>query len=314
MKKIGIIVAGLAVSLLGGASTFAEEGEKGRPDFPEMRQRLVEEFDEDGDGELNEEERDAARKQMRERRGRRERGPRAEGRGPRADRGPAEGRRRERGPAMEEGRGRGKGKAGGRGRGSDRGGPQGSPMGDPDRIFERLDADGDGILSKKEFAGGMRRMMESRGRPGPPDRGDRLGRRGSGAERDGDFDGERFRPNFNRDAEDDREGRRPPRMRDRGPRRDRGEFRDRGREFGPRKGPPGMERGRGFGPDGRRGPPEFRRGRPPREELEDEAPRPERRRRGRRPEAQPREKQESTDDSASKSEPQVEASVDTDTV
>lgn len=130
----------------------AQDEERPRRDG-EMRQRMIEEFDADGDGQLNDEERQTARETMRERRG------------DRPGRGQARG---------GEGRG-GQGRGGeGRGRGpSDRPAPP-----DPNELFDRFDENQDGQLSRDEF---LKFTQETRGRWGRgPGEGRPGGPRGEG--------------------------------------------------------------------------------------------------------------------------------------
>ena len=215
----------------------ARPAQADRPDRRAMRERMLKEFDADGDGELSGEERTKAREAMRERMQQRARG--GQGRGgfdpgdriergvrpqrpgerrgpPPVDRNRAEGPRRRGGP--EAG-------AAGRRRG-------GQP--DPMRAFDHFDEDGDGMLSRDEFGRLAERMQQIRERmQGGPEEFRGPSRGPQGNERRGDF-------------------RRPPRE------GDRGEFR------GP---PPRGERARGGefqrGPRG-----EGRRGGPAEEEAD----------------------------------------------
>jgi len=123
----------------------------------EFRAKLLEEFDADRDGELNDEERSKAREKMKGRHG------------------------------------KGRGKGGDKGR---RGGRDGEGPPNPEELFERFDANGDGQLSRQEFhklSKSMREHHERQGRgkgprgegpgrrPGPPgDSGDRPGPRREG--------------------------------------------------------------------------------------------------------------------------------------
>jgi len=110
----------------------------------EMRQKMLNEFDADGNGELNEGERANAREKMRARRGGKARGA--------------------------------KGAKGARGAKKGRKGRGGRP--DPGKMFEKFDANGDGQLSRREFmklAEAMRAHRQQRGpgklgdaRPGGP--------------------------------------------------------------------------------------------------------------------------------------------------
>lgn len=149
MKSTWVCLA-LAVPLLAIGQAAAQEEERPRRDG-EMRQRMIEEFDADGDGELNDEERQNARATMRERRG------------DRPGRGQARG---------GEGRG-GQGRGGeGRGRGpSDRPAPP-----DPNELFDRFDENKDGQLSRDEFmqlTNWTREMRERFAGAGPRGRGPR---------------------------------------------------------------------------------------------------------------------------------------------
>ncbi|MCA9229045.1 MAG: EF-hand domain-containing protein [Planctomycetales bacterium] len=189
-----------------------------RPDRGAFRQKMIEEFDADGDGKLSDEERETAREAMRERRGQDGFQGKRKGGKDRPKKGPGNGFRG----------------------GKDRPGPP-----DPNKLFELFDADGDDQLSRDEFmklsefmreqrekwgpgAGGPgERRGERRGRPGgPPDGpGDRPGPP-PGERRDfrppgplqnpGDGPGPDFRESANRrggpDGQGPRnfEGRRPP--------------------------------------------------------------------------------------------------------
>ena len=125
----------------------------------EMREKILKEFDKDGDGKLNDEEREKARDKMREF----HRGPRGEGGEP------GEGRRRDgRGP---EGRGpEGRGPEGRRGPG----GPDGPPkLPKPEELFAKFDKDKDDKLSKDEFkelTDFVHEHMPPPPPPGPPAR------------------------------------------------------------------------------------------------------------------------------------------------
>ena len=286
----------LAVSLplmLTGIVTAQPEGgdaDQSRQRNPEMRQKMIEEFDADGDGKLNDEERQEARETMRQRRG------------------------------GQDGQGR-PGRGGPQGRRGQGGGPQGPP--DPNELFDRFDEDGDGQLSREEFMKLTEEMRNRRGgpggpggpkadrgpRPGPPEGADRPRRRpeGGGPPRDrGDSDRPRVRDEVDRPLQNQLDG--PPRD-GRGPRLGPGgpdgrpgpdpnvlfdrfdengddqlsreEFmhltetmRQRMMETGRR---PGGPRGEGAGPPNRGGPPNRDRprgerpGRPPRPELDQDA-------------------------------------------
>ena len=126
----------------------------------EMRQKMLNEFDADGDGELSDDERANAREAMRARRG---------GKG-KAGKGKA-------------GKGKGRGQRGGPG------GPGGRP--DPAKLFDKYDADGDGQLSRAEF---MKLAKEVRPPRPPRGHGKRGGPRPDGPPREGRRNFDRDRP------------------------------------------------------------------------------------------------------------------------
>ena len=178
---------------------------------PAMKQKILDVFDTNKDGNLDRAERQAMRRAMAENFGG---GPGGPGAG---DRGPA-GRRRPDGPPQGEGRGpegrRGRGPDDGpgdrgprgprpgEGRGPDGrgpegfgpGGPDGRPPGppDPERMFNRFDEDKDGSLSKDEFME-FTRFMRERMAMRPPMMG-----RGRGPEGRGGFEGPPPRGEFER--------------------------------------------------------------------------------------------------------------------
>ena len=162
-----------------------------------MREKMLKEFDKDGDGKLSDEEREKAREKMRELRWRPKQATRGKG-----ERG--EGRRREEGRGAEARRGP-----------EGRPGPDGPPkMPKPEELFAKFDKDSDQKLSKDEFMaladyvhehmppppmagppgppGGPR--FAGRGPDGPPG-GPRFEGRGPDGPRfrDGDGPGRRFR-------------------------------------------------------------------------------------------------------------------------
>ena len=168
--KRSLLICGVVLALgwtVGPAAAEGPDG-KGQSLNPERRQKLIAEFDTDGDGKLNEEERQKARQSMRERRqnrpegrpgsppeGRRGRKPGnqgldgPEGR-PRGDRGPGgpEGRPRgDRGPGGPEGRPRG---------------PQGHAPFDFGEMFDKFDKNSDGSLSRDEFQALTREIRQMR--------------------------------------------------------------------------------------------------------------------------------------------------------
>jgi len=189
----------------------------------EMRERMLKEFDTDGDGELNDEERTKAREAMRERRG---------------------GGDRPQGDRAREGRPRGERPQGDRRRGPD------GPL-DPGKLFDKYDANNDGQLSRAEFTKLSEEMRQPR-RPGEAGgRGPRAaGDRPRGPRPDGpppeDRRVERQRPLQNPGDESDRPRARPAGRRlsdDDGPRGRRPGSRDRDPGPGDREGwqPPSPE-------------------------------------------------------------------------
>lgn len=205
----------LTLSVLITGTTWADDAVDGKDRRAAMRQRIMDEFDADGDGELSDDERAKAREEMRSRRGNRQRGDRPDG-----DR-----MRRER-PEGRRGEGR-------------RGGPSGSP--DPGKLFDRFDADGDGQLSRAEFM----KLAEEMRPPRPP-RGREGARPDGPPPREARRSFDRQRPLQNPSGDADRPPRREgrPRLKD----EDRSGKRDRGARERGRRGP-----GAG-GPDGQRPP------------------------------------------------------------
>lgn len=225
MNRLFLTLVGTLLTLAGGMA-WAQERDAPEPGArpgrgPEFRQRMIEEFDADGDGVLSEEERQTVRETMRERR--RSTGDQA-GRRPR-DAGPEERGPRDPGP---EGRGLGRG-------------PGGPP--DPNEVFDRFDENGDGMLSREEFRQFAEQQRARRGARGIG------GRRPRSAEADASPD----RPRPPRQARDfqDRPPLRNPADQPLGPPEGRGPGRGRGRGFDP--GP--RDQGRGPGdPNAQRGP------------------------------------------------------------
>ncbi|MBC8243844.1 MAG: CotH kinase family protein [Verrucomicrobia bacterium] len=173
MKTMTFRFVLLFVALASSAATLLAQpsgrpGQGDRPDRDALRREVLERFDKNQDGELDDEEREAARGSFR-----REGPPRLSGRpgGP-----PPDAERRDRG-------GRG-----GRGRG-------GSRRGQRIELIPKFDRDGDGILDKAERTAAREHVKEQRsgeggdrgqrgGRPPRPD-GDRGGRPPSGGDRGG---------------------------------------------------------------------------------------------------------------------------------
>jgi hypothetical protein len=120
-------------------------GRGDRPDREAQRKQILERFDKNNDGELDEEEREAARESFR-----REGPPRLSG--------------RPEGPPPDAGR-RDRGGRGGRGRGGQR-----------VELIPKFDNDGDGILDKAERSAARKSVEEQRSGDGGGDRGQRGGR------------------------------------------------------------------------------------------------------------------------------------------
>ncbi len=273
MSTAVVVVAGLmALPALAQPPGPQGPGQRGgRMRDPEIRQQMLEKFDADGDGRLNDEERQAMREsmrgQMRERAGRG--GPRPDadrgGRpdvppvdaapsdlpGPAADElGPPEEPKPEAAPAAapqperRHARGRADGPPGPAG-GKHRRGPQLAPL------FDWFDGNGNGQLSREEFLA-LAKFVGSH-RPGPPADRPRVGRQG--------MDGAPMGPGMGRRGG---EGRRGPAA---GPREGAGQ----GKGVGPRDGAgprPGAGLRDGTGPREGSGPREGvgpRRGAGPRE-------------------------------------------------
>ena len=146
----------LISAILVSTAIAQEEADKtppreGGPERGEMRERMLERFDADGDGELNDEERAKAREFRQERMQGGERGEGRRGREGRPPRGP-EGRRGPGGPGPD-------------------GPPPGGPRGpgfppNPERLFNAYDEDKNDQLSRAEFEKLMGKLREL-GRPGP---------------------------------------------------------------------------------------------------------------------------------------------------
>jgi hypothetical protein len=213
----------------------------------EMRQKILEEFDADGDGEMSEAERATAREEMRKRRG--NRANQADGKAKREGNAKREGKAKREGNAKREGKAKredkpkrdGKAKREGkperRGEGRLRRGPDGPS--DPSQLFDKFDANGDGQLSREEFTklteevrahraqrgGGDRDVARPR-RPvrpdGPPEEARRRFERVRSLQNPGDRPGPPPRPEGRRRLNDD-DGPRGPDRGDRGPRGPRGE-------------------------------------------------------------------------------------------
>ena len=155
---------------------------------PEQRQKLITKFDTDGDGELNEEERQNARQSMRERRRNR-----SEGFSRRRPRGPEDRVREQRGPDGPEDRFRERrGPGGSEDRFRERQGPrrlERRPPFELKKMFEKFDEDGNGSLSREEFQSLTQQLQRMRqkhvGRP------------------EGRFNSQRFGPGVRRSGKGD---------------------------------------------------------------------------------------------------------------
>lgn len=130
----------LALPLLAMGQAYAQDDARPRRDG-EMRTRMIEEFDADGDGQLSDEERQTAREAMRERRGNR----------------PGRGQGQ-----SDEVRG-----GGGRGQAQGRGGQGRGPLPDPNQLFDEFDENKDGQLSRDEFMKLTQATRAPRGQRGP---------------------------------------------------------------------------------------------------------------------------------------------------
>jgi hypothetical protein len=243
----------VAAAMLLPAAATAEDATDDKPDRAKMRQRVIEEFDVDGDGKLNEEEQAKARAKQG---GKDAKGARG-GKGPKGGKDGAAGR-------------------GGRGPQGRAGRPEGAL--DPMKMFDRIDANKDGQLSREEFKKFSSMMQGRRGAGGPPNRGgaERGERRGPpragaergerrGRQREGiDRDRKRFRPLQNPGPPSRRARQRSPRGRE-GARGREGQRSARDRRSPPGRGQQGARRGP---PERRRyeGGPRFDRRRGPRTE------------------------------------------------
>jgi len=232
VASILIALAGLLALPVLAQPPDQPDASGGRPDRP-ARERILRAFDKDGDGRLNDEEREAVREQMgerfeelRQRMGRdlsEERGPDEDGdrrpAGRRArERRPDEARDRERRADADRRQVRRPGDDGDRRRADRRrpGGPRGPLGGPPGRnlygLFGWFDVDSDNMLSRREFAE-LTQFVERR-RPRRPDSaaGPRFGRRGSNTPRPSGDDFRRRGPSrgFDRPAPDEGRPRREP--------------------------------------------------------------------------------------------------------
>jgi hypothetical protein len=188
MKTAFALLLLIGACLMAPASVLAqppEDGGKkgGRPPRGEMRERMLREYDKDGDGKLNEEERKAARdaREQRmlkefdkdgdgklsdeEREAARQRRQLGEGRG---ERGPGD---RRRGPGDERRRDAGRGPGGPRGPHDHHRPMGGPPLPPPDELFEKFDADDNDSLSREEFNKLADFVKEHHQRHGPPHAG-----------------------------------------------------------------------------------------------------------------------------------------------
>lgn len=159
-----------AAGALAGGSAWAQGAAETTPpsdgapaargDRAAWRAQMLERFDEDGDGQLSDEERAKAREFRRSQQGERPAGPGArggQGRGP--GRGPGAGRGEQAGPPP----GDRVGPPPGRGPRPE-GPPQGGPLRDPMVMFDEFDADKDNKLSREEFGRLTERLRQIRER------------------------------------------------------------------------------------------------------------------------------------------------------
>tara|TARA_B100001250_G_scaffold167657_1_gene144400 strand:+ start:2762 stop:5395 length:2634 start_codon:yes stop_codon:yes gene_type:complete len=145
----GLMVAS-AAPLTAQPANPPEPGD--RPDRQAQRKQILERFDKNNDGELDEEEREAARESF-------QRGPNERGRSG----GPPDASGREAGPP----RGRG---------GRSRGGRGGSRSGQRIEVIPKFDKDKDGVLDKSERSAAIKYVKEQRKNEGDDNRGQRGGR------------------------------------------------------------------------------------------------------------------------------------------
>jgi hypothetical protein len=167
--KSSLLICGVVLAVgwtVGPAAAKGPDG-KGQSLDPQRRQKLIAEFDTDGDGELNEVERQKARQSMGERRQNhpkgRPGGP-SEGRRGRKPGDQGEGRSRgDRRPGGPEGRSRGDRRPGGpEGRSRGNRGPQGQSPFDLGEMFDKFDKNADGSLSREEFQALTREVRQMR--------------------------------------------------------------------------------------------------------------------------------------------------------
>ena len=123
-----------------------------RPERQAQRKQILERFDKNKDGELDEEEREAARESFR-------RGPNERGR----PGGPPDASGRTAGPPRDRG-------------GRARGGRGGSRRGQRIEVIPKFDKDNDGVLDKAERSAAIKYVEEQRNSEGGDDRGQRGGR------------------------------------------------------------------------------------------------------------------------------------------
>ena len=213
-RMAAIVVTVASLLALPALAQPPEDSQGDRPRRP-ARERILRAFDRDGDGRLNEEERDAMREQMgerfeemrgrmrdlfEERQGREADAGRDADRRPERERGPEARRRRDGDREVRRGP-RGQRRPDARQRDGDRPGPPRrgpddrirpfGPMGGPPErnlqaLFGWFDRDGDNMLDRREFAELSQFVQQRRpGRRGGPD-GPRFGRRSDGPSR-GEF-------------------------------------------------------------------------------------------------------------------------------
>ena len=133
LSLVALVLAVAAAPSLAGPGDKADT----RKGDPERRAKMLEKFDADGDGKLSEEERATAQAERKKRAG--DAGTAGRGRG----------------------KGRGKGRSEGRSEGR-RGGPMQAMFANPDQMFQTLDANGDGQLSRSEFQAMIENVQKAR--------------------------------------------------------------------------------------------------------------------------------------------------------
>lgn len=166
------LAAGVCVACVGlGGMVLAEDGPKGTRGHGAMLEKLLKEFDADGDGKLNEQERGAARQLLEQALGRLSR---ESGAGTKTEKGAAEDRPNLRAILSRfdkdgDGKLSDEEKAAAlKGGGGDRPFPGFNPANPPEFVLKRFDKDGDGKLNDEEQAEMRRGAGAFLGGPGMP--------------------------------------------------------------------------------------------------------------------------------------------------